>query len=200
MKKNCRIVFLIVTLLLLFSSISFCEEEEDDSIIALPGHELGDQIFSLRAGLVIPLFFHDFDGNTYDSNSTIGASGAIQWNFYLTNYLRLGIDIGLAFSLDPNKNLYNMIPITFNVAYVISVSRFEFPISLSSGINILNYADIYHLGILIKPAIAAYWRYDANLSFGLNIAYWWTMEFPIEDYSAVAGNFIDITPSLFYHF
>ena len=198
MRKGFTILFLIIAPGFLFIGTGFCAE---DSIIALPGHELGDQIFALRAGVLLPLFFHDFDGNDpYDSNSTVGASGAIQWNFYLATSFRIGLEIGLAFSLDPNMNLYNMIPILFNATYVITVSRFEFPISLSTGLNILNYQEFYNFGILVKPGIAGYWRYDANLSFGINVAYWWAIEFPVEEYPAVAGNFIDITPSLFYHF
>lgn len=188
----------MILFITLFNSTIFCEE---GSFIALPGHELGDQIFSLRAGLIFPLFYHDFDEfDTYDSNSTFGATGTLQWNFYLTSVIRVGLDVGLAFALDPNDNLYNMVPITGNVTYVISVSRFEFPISFSAGINILNFQDFYNSAIILKPAIAGYWRYDANLSFGINLGYWWSVEFPSGDNPWVAGNFLEITPSLFYHF
>lgn len=195
MKNKFYIVFL---LLILGGAMCYGDE---DSIIVLPGHELGDQIFSLRAGIIVPLFFHDFaEYDTYSSNSTLGATGAIQWNFYLTSYLRLGLDIGLAFSLDVNKKMYNMIPITARATYVISVSRFEFPISISTGLNIVNYQDIYRFDYIIRPGVAGYWRFDANLSFGVEIAYWWTVEFPIGEHPAIAGNFLDVSPSLFYHF
>lgn len=196
--KNKYIVFLVLAFIAMTGIAGYGDEE---SVIALPGHELGDQVFSLRAGVILPLFFHDFEEyKVYSANSTIGATGAIQWNFYLTSYLRLGLDIGLAFNLDVNANLYNMIPITAKVTYVISVSRFEFPISLSTGLNVLNYQDIYDLSFIIRPGVAGYWRFNANLSFGVEIAYWWLVEFPAGDNPAVAGNFLDISPSLFYHF
>jgi hypothetical protein len=198
-KKISILMFFIIVLLFLCNSIGFCDEE---SVVALSGHELGDQIFALRAGMIIPLFFHDFEDDitVYDSNSTLGACGALQWSFYLMSALRVGIDLNLAFSLDPNMNLYNMIPLTANITYIFAVSRFEFPVSLSAGINILNFGDFYNLGFILKPSIAANWRYDANLSFGLNIGYWWVVEAAKGDYPPVAGNFLDITPSIFYHF
>ena len=118
----------------------------------------------------------------------------------MNSYFRIGVDLGLGFSLDPNGNLYNMIPITFVGTYLFAFSRFEVPVSLSAGVNVLNYQDIYHVGGLIRPSVGAYWRYDANLSFGVNVAYWWTLEFPVGDYPMVGGNFIDITPSLLYQF
>jgi hypothetical protein len=191
------ILFFIFTLIITAGTICYGDEE---SIIALPGHELGDQGFSLRAGLIFPLFFHDFDGKTYPANSSIGGGGGVQWNFYLNSFLRLGLDLALAFSTDPNKKLYNMIPITAKITYVLSVSRFEFPFSFSTGINIINYQEIYKVNYIIKPGIAGYWRYDANLSFGVEISYWWTVEFSSSDNPAVAGNFLNFTPALFYHF
>jgi hypothetical protein len=188
----------IIVLFFLCTSIGFCNEE---SVIALSGYELGDQLFSLRAGVLLPLFFHDFDGGpVYDANSTIGACGALQWSFYLMSTLRIGIDLSLAFSLDPNMNLYNMIPLTVNITYIFSVSRFEFPISLATGINILNYGEFYNLGFVLKPSVSANWRYDTNLSFGLTVGYWWVVEAAKGDYPPVAGNFLDITPAIYYHF
>jgi hypothetical protein len=191
-------MFLVLLLAVLGSFPGYGDEE---SIIALPGHEVGDQGFSLRAGFLFPLFFHDFDNfETYPANSSIGAGGAVQWNFYVTSYIRLGLELGLGFSMDPNKKLYNMIPITAKAAYVLSVSRFEFPLSFSMGINVVNYQDIYKINYIIRPGIAGYWRYDANLAFGIEMSYWWSVEFPAGDNPAVAGNFFDFSPALYYHF
>jgi len=196
--KNTFYIVYFFILLFLLCSLSFGAEE---SIVALPGHELGDQMFSIRAGVLIPLFWQDFGGNDIlPANSTIGACGALQWNFYLTGALRLGIDIGLGFCVDINSNLYNMIPIAFRTTYIFSISRFEIPVSLCIGMNILNHLETYDIGIILRPETGLFYRYDANFSFGLNIGYWWALEFPVEDDSAAAGNFLDITPALLYHF
>ena len=196
--KNTFYIAYFFVLFFLLCSLSFGAEE---SVVALPGHELGDQMFSIRAGILLPLFWQDLGGNEIlPANSSIGAAGALQWNFYLTGSLRLGIDIGLAFGVDINSNLYNMIPISFRTTYIFSISRFEFPVSLCVGMNILNHLENYDIGLIIRPEAGMFYRYDANFSFGLNIGYWWTLEFPVKDDPATAGNFLDITPALLYHF
>lgn len=190
--------FCVFFLLILTCIVCYGDEE---SVVALPGHELGDQVFSLRAGVLVPLFFHDFEAfQTYPHKSSVGAVGGVQWNFYVSSYLRMGADISLGFSLDPNNKLYNMIPVTFKVSYVTSVSRFEFPFSFSTGVAFLNYQDIFKVSFIARPGVAGFWRYDANLSFGMEIAYLWIVEFPAGDNPAIAGNYLSISPSLFYHF
>jgi hypothetical protein len=174
---------------------------KEESIIALPGHELGDQTFSITAGLFIPLFFQDFNGEFLDANSTLGAAGNLHWSAYINSFLRLGVEFGGALSFDPNMKIYLMMPMTLKVSYIISVSRFEFPINFAIGANILKYGDDKTNTVLIvKPGASAFWRFDAHFSFGIDLAWWWNVEFPVGEYDAIMGNFISISPSLFYHF
>ena len=51
--------------------------------------------------------------------------------------------------------------------------------------------------------MAGYWRYDSNWSFGANAVWWLDFQRATkeqEDYMARMGNFLIITPSVFYNF
>ncbi len=119
------------------------EEEEGESITAsaFPAHALGDQSLSINAGLFIPLFFQEFSGPYHATNLTLGGVGNLQWNAYLSPYWRIGLEIGGSFCFSPNEHTLLMLPFTFKVAYVISVSRFEFPLYAGFGVNIIRYRD-----------------------------------------------------------
>jgi hypothetical protein len=55
----------------------------------------------------------------------------------------------------------------------------------------------------MKPSVGAYWQYDSNWSFGLRAAWWLDFQ-PTTKYQSAdqarAGNFLSITPGMFYHF
>jgi hypothetical protein len=174
---------------------------KDDSVITLPGHTLGDQTVALNMGLFVPLFFQDYTGKYYPSNMSLGGIGSIQWNAYLSSFLRLGLELGGVFSFSPTPKSILMMPFTAKITYLFSFGRFELPIYLGAGINLVKYADnLYNLALILKPGASLYWRFDANLSFGLNCAWWWTSELPAANHDPIMGNFVEITPSLFYHF
>ena len=169
----------------------------------LPTHTLGDQTLSISAGMFVPLFFQEFDGPVHSTNLSLGAVGSLQWNAYLNSVVRLGLELGGSFSFSPNARTLLMLPILLKGSYVFSVSRFEFPISLGLGINIIRYREWSHLDILVKPGVSAFWRYDANWSFGLNLSWWLDFQAATKNQApdqARMGNFLEITPSVFYHF
>ncbi|MBN1699826.1 MAG: hypothetical protein JW881_20085 [Spirochaetales bacterium] len=198
MFKKRTILLLLVFILIMMQTFVYGKEE---SVIALPGHELGDQTFSLTVGLFIPLFFQDFTGEYLSANSTLGTAGHLQWSAYINSSVRLGLEFGGALSFDPNMKIYLMMPIAAKASYIFNVSRFEFPINLAIGVNILKYGDDRtNTVFLVKPGASVYWRFDANFSFGIDCAWWWNLEFPVGEDPAIMANFLTISPSLFYHF
>ena len=194
--KKYIIFFLLI--LIMYQSLCYGKEEY---LIALPGHELGDKTFSIEAGLFIPLFFQSFEGDYSDTNLTLGGNLALQFSAYINSFLRLGLELGGALSFDPNTKILLMMTMAFQTTYVISVSRFEFPVFLGAGVNFTKYDEtLDDTLILLKPGFGAFWRWDANLSFGFNVSWWWNLEFPVGEHPGMMGNFIHISPVLFYHF
>jgi len=180
------------------------EEEEELTVMALPKHALGDQSLAISAGIFIPLFFQEFAGPYHGANLSLGGALNLQWNAYLSAYWRLGLEIAGSFSFSPNWHTLLMLPFTMKITYLISVSRFEFPIFLGAGISVIRYREWSHLDFILKPGFGAYWRYDHNWSFGFTVCWW--LDFQYIDPAvqtidqARMGNFLTITPSLFYNF
>ncbi|MBN1413417.1 MAG: hypothetical protein JW969_21420 [Spirochaetales bacterium] len=200
MKKN-KILLFACLVFLYFCLISGGAFAKDESIIALPGHALGDQTLALNLGLFIPLFFQDYSGQYYPANMTLGGTGSVQWNAYLSSDIRIGLELGGCFAFTPRPDTVLMMPFVAKLTYVFNFSRFEMPVYIGAGINLMKYSEnIINMAILVKPGIGLYWRFDANLSVGLNCVWWWNTELPAVDNSGMMGNFMEVTPSLFYHF
>ena len=164
-------------------------------------YSLGDQVLSIGLGPFIPIFFLSFDGLVAATNLTVGGYGSLQWNTYLSNSARIGVEVGGCISFGPNRESLLMLPIMFKGSYVLYSNPFEFPISLSIGMNVLKYQSFSSLDLLIKPSISGYWAYNKEWSFGLNISYWWDLQISrSEPEQSRMGNFIDISLSALYHF
>ncbi len=199
--------FLIVALLV-WCSISIFpqdnEEEDEPRAVAFPRHTLGDQQLGIGAGLLIPLFFQDFSGAYHNPNLSLGAIIDLQWNAYLNAYWKIGLELAGGFTFGVNMRTLLMLPLTLKVSYVISAGRFEFPIFMGVGINIIRYREWSHLDIIAKPGVSAYWRYNHNWSFGLTLEWWLDFQYvdpAFQDVSqARMANFLAITPSMIYNF
>lgn len=193
----------LIPMLLLLTGLIFNSFAREESIVGLSEHELGDQTISINAGPFIPLPFMEFDGTSYDANQTLGITGALHWNAYLNAFLRLGVEIGGSITFGPDMTTFLMMPVTVKGTYVFNYDRFEFPLFLGAGANIIKYGseNLYDVTLIMKPGFAAYYRYNSNISFGLNVSWWWNVEFPADDHNrAIMGNSLEISPSLFYHF
>ncbi len=208
--------FPLATALVLAASLAFAQAgapptppadkpkgDEERSVFALEGHQLGDQTLALNAGVMLPLFYKEFGGPYHDTNLTAGGMGELQWSAYLNPSFRLGLDIGGTFARSPNDRTLFLMPITLRATWVLDVSRFEFPISLGTGIAIIRYREWSHTDFILKPAVGGYWRYDSNWSFGLNLSWWLDFQSATGDQpdnQARMANFLMISPGVFYNF
>lgn len=199
-KKLYRLVFSLILIILPFSIFA---QDDEERILSLPDHELGDQFLSISAGFLIPLFFHDFNGPNRDTNLSLGGMTSFQWNSYLTSFFRLGLEISPSFNISPNKKPLLMLPITVKSTFVFNAGRFEFPIFLGAGINVIRYRDWKHVDFILKPGAGVGFRFNANWGIGLNFVYWMSFQpatkYQSDDQSRM-GNFFEITPCLTYHF
>jgi len=194
-----RFIGIVLALICIFCGMSYAK---DASIVALSPHELGDQTLAINAGLMIPLPFLELNGIS-SPNQSVGAGGSLQFNSYLNSFFRIGLEVGIGFTFGPDFTTFLMVPITFKSTYVMNFDRFELPLSLGIGTNIVKYGpeNILDFTLILKPSAALYYRYDSNLSFGLNLDWWISTEFPAVDYpNTIIGNMLVLSPSLFYHF
>ncbi len=194
----------VVAAVLLLAALPLTAQDAPatDAPPAASAYALGDQVLSISLGPFIPLFFLASNGDTAPTQLTLGGTGSISWMAYVSGAVRIGAEIGGMFAFSPNMNVLLSLPILARAQYVLTFYPFEVPLSLGLGMNIVKYQDLATIDLLIKPGVSALWIYDSKWSFGLNLAWWWDMQFaaaPNQDQSRV-GNFLEVSFSALYHY
>jgi hypothetical protein len=186
------------------------QEDDDEQEIpiesewtgALPGaYSRGDVMVTLSLGALFPILF--LDGSTepakaYDGNIKIGGVGSLGLNYFLTSDIFLGGEINGGFSGSVN-NILIQFPFGMRAGYQFILGRFEFPLSLLVGMSSQTYLTKHYFGLFLKPEVSAYWRFNPEWSFGLNVGWWWVPQWPKEgrEYNRY-GNFLSLTLSARY--
>lgn len=190
--------------LLFFAAGSGISQEAVDG--AADPYGLGDQIFSINAGMIVPLFFHSIDGSVEPAldHLTLGAIGTLQWGAFLNGNTTLGAELGGLFSFTILERTLILLPINASLSYAIRFYPLELALSLGVGGTFIKLDSDLYFGPFIKPGAALYWNYNAEWAFGLKAEYLWAAEFyfgssPPSSESSF-GNFFGITFSTLYHF
>jgi len=197
-KTHCTVIAAGVLALVAFSP-AFGQEAETGPV-AVPQYSLGDQTFCINAGLFIPMFFMSWTPSVAPTQLSLGGMGSIQWQAYLAPQIRIGGELGALFALSPNTNFLFMADLTAKISYVFTVYPFEIPIYLGAGASLVRYQDSQTIDPLLKPGASFYWIFNSSWSFGLNVVYWWDMQFSAVPEQSRVGNFLEITLSALYHF
>ncbi len=165
-------------------------------------YSLGDQTLSLNAGVFVPLFLVGGKPMVGTTNLSIGGVGSIDWAAYLSSNVRIGASIGGTFTFDPNFTALLMVPVIAKISYLIDFYPWEIPLTLGAGMNIIKYSADSTIDFLAKPGTGLYWTYNSSWSFGLNLNYWWDMQFGGGGFvgNSAVGNFLEISLSAFYHY
>lgn len=202
MKRPLRVLF-CVCLLVAVSSLSPVGAA-DNQKTPTSQYSLGDQTFSINAGLFVPLFLLPTGTVFLASNPphlSLGGAGYLSWAVYVTPEVRLGLDfVGGTFSFSPNGNALLMLPFLAKVSYSFTTYPFEIPISLGVGMNVVKYTDLTTIDLLVKPGASLFWIYNSSWSFGVNLGYWFDMQFAPDPAQSRIGSFLDISLGAFYHY
>lgn len=196
---------LLIMVVLFFSAGGFLfSQENEEEIPYTPLYELGDQLFSISAGMMIPLFFHDPNDGISETNLSVGGMGALEWGAFLNNNLTVGIRLEGMFSISPLNRVLGMIPLTAKMNYFFRAYPFEFPLFLNAGINFLTTEEYLYIGPIVKAGFGGYWSFHPEWSLGIQVGYWWVPETYAQSHELAAdsrfGNFLEISLSALYHF
>jgi hypothetical protein len=160
----------------------------------------GDQTFSIDLGPVLPLFFVDGKGGTIANKLSVGGAGSLSYDYYLTPQFAVGGEFAGMFAGTLGQNMLFMMPFGVKGTYHFLAKSFEFPLSLLIGAVNSGHLGNNYFGLFVKPSAAAYYRYSADWSFGLNAAYWWAPQWMDTPETSVYGNFLELTLAARYHF
>jgi len=201
-------IFLV--LLLIFCGLSlyaqegaYQEEDPDNSFSGTEFDEImtveyssGDKTFSVSAGILIPLFFSGIDNNQH--GISVGGFGSLAFNYFITQRFFVGGELSGMFAGTRGRNMLYIVPFGVRIGYQFSFRRFEFPVSLMIGAAAQQYLEKNYLGLIVKPGVSAFWRFNPEWSFGVNGAYWFVPQWPANKKNTF-GNFLELTLSARYH-
>ena len=204
-----KIIALICFLLVMIVPM-FAQEQEpsDDDYIGVVSYTKGEQIFSLNAGAIFPLFnlapFSDASLTLSETLSSVspGVAGSIKWGTFISDNFFLGAELCGMFATTYNQTL-TMVPISFTAGYYFIKYPFEFPIYINAGFSLNTWDEYFRVTGSIKPGAGAYWNFNGDWAFGLNLDYWFLPELyfsdTLADQSRIA-NFLQLSLSAVYHF
>jgi hypothetical protein len=201
-------LILLLTLLVFISGSLFAasdDDEDDDRDTYVESYSLGDQMFFINGGVFIPLFFFDRSCEVFDTNLTLGGTGSLCWQVFLSNHISIGGELGGMFALSPNRRILYMIPLTVKTTYWFRFYPFEIPISLGLGGNLSILEEAAHIDFIAKPSIGFFWNFNEEWAFGANATYWFVPQIysgsgKVESGHSMFGNFMDVTLSVLFRF
>jgi len=210
-----KLILLTVSILLLNFGFLWAQEEAPEQGPLTPQsrtnqRSLGDQAFTISAGVILPLFtvlLNDygaagFSSGVTDTRLTVGGLGSLTYSFYLSSNVKLGLQLGGTFQWDINRNLMYMIPITVKGSYEFHpYSRITIPIHLALGINMTSWNDFFIVNMLIKPGFGVYFDWNVEWSFGMDFSYWLIPQLNVDNKGQqTLMNQMDIMLGAEYHF
>ena len=183
----------------------FAASDDDDEDDYVSTYSLGDQMFSINAGLFIPLFFFDRNGDVMDTNLTLGGEGSLGWQVYISNHWSVGGEFGGMFAFSPNERILYMVPLVARATYWLRLYPFEFPISIGLGGCLSVLDDSAHIDFIAKPSIGVLWNFNEEWAFGAYANYWFIPQLysgsgKVPGNHSMFGNFMDVSLSVLFRF
>ena len=210
-----KLILLTVSILLLNFGYLGAQEDSPEQGPLTPQsrtnqRSLGDQAFTISAGVIVPLFTVLLNDNPDINNSagvtdtqlTVGGMGSLTYSFYLSANVKLGLQLGGTFQWDINRNLLYMIPISIKGSYEFHpYSRLTIPVHLALGINMTSWKEEFTVDPLIRPGFGVYFDWNVEWSFGMDFTYWFIPQLSSKDERFDSlENFMDINIGAEYHF
>jgi len=203
-------IIAVICLLVLITIPVFSQEDDpiEDDYAGVVAYSTGEQVFSINAGAMIPLFnlapFHTADEPVIGplTSAKTGVAGSLKLGFFVLDNFMLGGELAGMFATTENRTL-TMIPLSFVTSYYFLKYPFEFPIHLNVGISMNSLDEYFKVTPLIKPGAGVYWNMNGEWAFGLNFDYWFMPELYFsEEYASQSriANFLQISLSAVYHF
>ena len=163
----------------------------------------GDRTFTITLGTIFPTIFWGAVENN-DHGLSMGGTGSLAFNFFLSSNVFIGGELAGMFASTRGRNMLYIIPFGFRIGYQFVFRQFEFPISVMVGAAPQMRLEDRHFGLVVKPGASAFWRFNADWSFGINAVWWFLPQWPNAQHGVshdpAFGNFLTATLSARYHF
>jgi hypothetical protein len=171
----------------------------------------GDQLFAIAPMFVFPIVFTNSAGTIEHNLSVIGIGLSLRYARFLSQGFFIGGEVGAIGITSKAQNWLYLVPFGVTIGYQITLHRtqlplflrrFEFPFSLMAGGVVTSYLnnEENYLGFFLKAGTAAFFRFNQDWSFGINVDWWWVPQWTKDKAKDVYGNFFEFTVTARYHF
>jgi len=169
----------------------------------------GDQTFTISVGMIFPVLFINYENprQIIDNNFNIPGGGAlgISYNHFLSPNFFVGGEVSFNWNSTLARHMVFIVPVGLRAGWQFLFGRFEFPVSLVSGLAFHSYLRTNYTGFFARAAAGAFFRFNPDWSFGLNTEWSWYPQWVrsggvLNRTESVNGNIIGVTLSARYHF
>ena len=175
MKKALRFLLILIFL----PSMLFAAE---------PYYDKGSQIFSITAGVTVPMMYYNPSRNANgeytgpeltffpgsgpnNTHRTVGGIGAISYQVFLNPYFAIGGHLGFQFDFVNSGIVETTVPIFVKATYVPLQGKFEIPISLGAGLAYISYDGNSKLTFGCELEVGARYFITDEWGLGLNASF-----------------------------
>jgi hypothetical protein len=153
--------------------------QDTESTSSSSQYGMGSQMFTFRAGPVVPAFFFRPDqSDTFlsfdEMRMKVGGYGSIRYQGFLNNTLALGGELGYLFSYDIGGDLFTSVPFQAKLTWIPLQGTLELPLSIGLGFAYNSYnslVDTSFLSLLstFEAGISWYFREDWGITIGTGL-------------------------------
>jgi hypothetical protein len=204
-----RALFVVVFCVFLLTGRALgAQEEEDPGQVPIESdwsgfmpavYARGDKTVTISAGAVFPLFFLN-EGRFIPNNITPGGVFSLAYNYFFGPHFFFGVEAEGSMAGTLGKNMFFTVPFGLRAGYQWVLGRVEIPVSLMAGGMLQKKADDEYFGLVVKPGVAGFFRFNSDFSFGINLNWLWVPQWTSTPSETVYGNFLETTLSVRYHF
>jgi hypothetical protein len=168
-----------------------------------PQYQLGSQMFTFRAGPVVPLFFYfpyDDQPIVTDTHLKTGGYGSIRYQGFLNESLAIGGELGYYFAYPRSNDLFTSVPIQFMLSWIPLSGTFELPLSLGAGFAYNSFDQSSYFSLFASIEAGFSWYFNEQWGLTASIGYWLIPELYAKDKvgDTSLGNFLPVVLSINY--
>lgn len=172
MKKYAAAILII----LLFFSVH--------SVFAESYYQKGSSVFTVKAGITVPLFAKFIDHPTIgtrslpdDMRTKVGGFGSLTYQVFLNQHFMLGGELGYGFNYSEAKKILTTVPFTAKISYVpVQTGKFDLLLSANLGFSFNKYNKSKRFMPYASLSVTPTFYIGKNWGLALDAGIWFDAE------------------------
>jgi len=179
-----RLRILMCVMAASFAFFSFAQDFPADSGLVSSSEfsmfQRGDSLLTLSAGTSLGIGFLDAEGTYRAANLKPAVAIGLSYAMFLNPKLAFGGEINGYFFTTIADRQFFMAPIALRALYAIDLAPFVITPTFGAGLAITVLDDLRHVDPLLSLGSGFAWRFNNEVSYGLNVRFDFIPQFYIE--------------------